>query len=91
MRRDIAQERVGETTKDCLWIESGQMWTIGKWWIIKGEREPMLGCVVSFDWRVNYASQKGLLVAGLQYLDSWALVVSLRRKEWANKGTDLRG
>lgn len=34
-------------------------------------------------------SLRGLLVAGLQYLDSWTLVVTLRRRARSNKGTDL--
>jgi hypothetical protein len=38
---------------------------------------------------VNYMSQRGLLIGGLQYFDSWTLVVSLRRKKWINKGIGL--
>jgi hypothetical protein len=29
---------------------------------------------------VNEVRQRGLLIAGLQYFDSWTLVVGLRRK-----------
>lgn len=31
VRRDICPR--GGATKDCLWIESGQIWPIGKWWL----------------------------------------------------------
>ena len=34
-------------------------------------------------------SQKGALVAGLQYFDSWTLVVRLRGRKWPNTGIDL--
>ena len=30
-------------TKDCLWIERGQVWHMGKWWVIKDE-------VFNFTW-----------------------------------------
>lgn len=36
-------------------------------------------------------SQRGLLIAELQYFDSWALVVGLRRRKCPNKGIDLGG
>jgi hypothetical protein len=29
---------------------------------------------------VSYMSQRGLFTAGLQYFDSWTLVVSLRKR-----------
>jgi hypothetical protein len=38
---------------------------------------------------VNYVSQRELLIAGLQYFDSWTLVISLRRRKLPNKGIDL--
>jgi hypothetical protein len=36
-------------------------------------------------------SPKGLLIAGLQYFNSWTLEDSLRRRKWRNKGIDLGG
>lgn len=40
--RDICPEGA----KDCLWIGRRQMWPIGKWWFMKEEGNPMLGCGV---------------------------------------------
>lgn len=37
------------------------------------------------------AAKGGLVIAGLQYFDSWTLVVSLRRRKWPNKGIDIAG
>ncbi|KRY96827.1 hypothetical protein T4B_1446 [Trichinella pseudospiralis] len=34
-------------------------------------------------WQFIKVSQRGLLIAGLQYFDSWTLVVSLRRRNKA--------
>jgi hypothetical protein len=34
-------------------------------------------------------SRRGLLIAGVQYFDSWTLVISFRRRKWPNKGIDL--
>jgi hypothetical protein len=41
----------------------------------------------------NPVNQRGLLIARLHYFDSWTLVVSLRRKKWANRPQviDLHG
>lgn len=33
----------------------------------------------------------GLLIAGLEYFDSWTLKVSIKRRDWLNKGLDLGG
>lgn len=35
------------------------------------------------------ATKRGLLIAGLQYFESWTLVVSLRRRKWSNEEIDL--
>lgn len=32
-----------------------------------------------------------LLIAGLPHFDSWTLAVSLRRREWTNRGMDFGG
>ena len=41
--------------------------------------------------RVNQGSQREVLIAGLQYFDTWTLVVSLRRRRQPNKGLHLGG
>ena len=40
---------------------------------------------------VNKVNQRRLLIAGLQYFDSWTLAATLRRREWLNKVIDLGG
>jgi hypothetical protein len=32
-----------------------------------------------------------ILIAGLQYVDIWTLMDSLRRRKWPNKGVELGG
>jgi hypothetical protein len=34
-------------------------------------------------------NQRGLLIAGLDYFESWTLVVNLRKRKWPNKEIDL--
>jgi hypothetical protein len=34
-------------------------------------------------------AQRGLMTAGLQYFDSWTLVVSLKGRKWPTEGIDL--
>lgn len=73
-------------TKDCLWGERRQMWHKGKWQFIKVQEEACvrMRCLIVIG-HLNYVNQGGLLIAGLQYLDSWTLVVGPRRKKWPNK------
>lgn len=68
-------------------------WYIGKWQFImvKGKLLDRMKCLILIV-PVNWGSQSGLLLAGLQYFGSWTLVVGLRRrKQQPNKGTDLGG
>lgn len=59
--------------------------------VYTGEREQTLfrmRCLILIG-NVNLVSQMWLLIVGLQYFDSWALVDNLRIKNWPNKGIDL--
>lgn len=58
----------------------------GKWQFIKVQEEACvrMRCLIVIG-HLNYVNQGGLLIAGLQYLDSWTLVVGPRRKKWPNK------
>ena len=47
--------------------------------------------IVYFVGHVNQVKQRGLLIAGLQYFDSWTLTVSFRRRKQPYKGKDLGG
>lgn len=91
-KRERGQGELSWGTKNCLWIQRRQMWPIHKWWFIKlrGKTRVRMRSLILIG-QVNQVSQKELLVSGLQYCDSWTLVVSLRRKKWPNKGTGLGG
>jgi hypothetical protein len=54
----------------------------------KGNPLVKVRCLVLI-WLVNLVNQRGILIAELQYFDSWILVVSLRRRKWPNKGIVL--
>lgn len=73
-------------TKDHLWIESRQMWQIGKWQFIKikGKAPYPMRCL-SLVGRDNYVSQRELLIAEFPFFDSQTLVVSLRRRKKSHK------
>lgn len=64
--------------------------TSGKVVVIKGKGKPHVttGGFILIG-LVNYGGQRGFLISGLQHFDSWTSVVSLRRRKWPDKGTDL--
>lgn len=86
-------------TKDCLWIERRQTWPIGKWWVFCfscffESQLPNTECCVKMRCSVltgpvSQVLQRRHLIAELQYLDSWTLVISLSRRKWPNRGIDL--
>ena len=53
----------------------------------RGKPRVRMRCLILIGY-VNQVSQSGLLIAGLQYFDSWILVASLRRRKNSNKGID---
>lgn len=55
-------------TKDCRCVEKRQMWLMGKWQFLKGSQEPL--CWDELANMLITGAKRGLLTAGIQYLDS---------------------
>jgi hypothetical protein len=63
-------------------MEHRKKWQFIKFIKVKGEPHIRTRCFILI-WHItiNYVSKRGLLIVGLQYFDSWNLVVSLKMKK----------
>lgn len=62
--------------------------------VLKGKKgNPMLGWGTQFEsgMLIRWTKGRGVWLLDFNTLDSWTLVVNLKRKKWPNKGIDLEG